>query len=186
MTKQNEFKLGDIVEVIDTVFDSSRIQIGMRARVIDLERCFDSDVGLEFFEDVHGHSMDGTTKSGYGWYVRKSVLKVVSESVDENPEKITVYLEGTRTTVVLEDGSTGTADLMHGDTYSVEKGIEIAKAKALISRKTKERDELVQKGIELISQLEEITMNHKATVEPIPAINQEIADLEEKIKVIGG
>lgn len=186
MTKQNEFKLGDIVEVIGTVFDNNRIQIGMRARVIDLERCFGSDVGLEFFEDVHGHSMDGTTKSGYGWYVRKSVLKVVSESADESPEKITVYLEGTRTTVVLEDGSTGTASLMHGDTYSVEKGIEIAKAKALIDRKTKRLDELREKANKLSTQIIAIQREYQETVKPIQSIEDEILELEEKVVEIGG
>lgn len=185
MTKQNEFKLGDIVEVVGNVWDNDTIKIGMKARVADF-KCQEKNVGLSFFENIDGHTLCGQAERGYGWYVEKSVLKVVNDSVSNEPEKIYVVLEGNKTTVTLEDGSTGTANLMHGDTYSVEKGIEIAKAKALISRKTKERDELVQKGIELISQLEEITMNHKATVEPIPAINQEIADLEEKIKVIGG
>ncbi|MGG4105255.1 hypothetical protein AAXB25_15160 [Paenibacillus lautus] len=183
--KMNEFKLGDIVEVIDSVHDRSMIQIGMRAKVKNFN-CKEENVGLEFFENIDGHTLKGDAKEGYGWYVNKSVVELVDDSVVERPEKITVYLEGTRTTVVLEDGSTGTSNLMHGDTYSVEKGIEIAKAKALIARKTKERDTLVEKGNEMLKQIDDLIMERRDIVGPIPTLNIEIADLQEKINVIGG
>lgn len=60
------FKVGDLIEVKDKIFDNMHIKKGMFARVIcDRE----NSVGLEFFDNINGHTCNGRGTLGKCWFV---------------------------------------------------------------------------------------------------------------------
>ncbi|WP_090739382.1 hypothetical protein [Paenibacillus sp. Mc5Re-14] len=179
MTKR-QLKIGDEVEVIRNTYNDY-IKIGMKGVVKDL-RCNNQEIGVCFNEhDIHGHDLNGKVKYGHGWYFYLSEIKHI-----EHSEKITVMLEGKRTTVTLEDGSVGISNPTYKDKYNLEKGIEIAKTKALIARNKKKGEEMEGKAQKLSVQIADLQREYSEVVNHIPFIYNEITELEGKVKEIGG
>lgn len=176
--RKKQFKIGDEVKVIKKTYNDY-IEIGMKGVVKLLHD--NNYVGVAFETNIQGHDLGGLTTFGHGWNIEEDDVELV-----EKTEKIFVVLEGKKTTVTLEDGSVGTASPMAKDEYSVEKGIEIAKVKAMIARNKKKGEEMEGKAQKLSVQIADLQHEYQEVVNHIPSIYNEITELEEKVKEIGG
>jgi hypothetical protein len=70
-----KFKVGDRVKCIGTTIKGY-------GKVGTVRRTGDS-VGVEFDENVDGHTLDGCCEKGYGWWIKSSDLELVTESKQE-------------------------------------------------------------------------------------------------------
>lgn len=91
----SRFKLGDTVKAIHAVDNNVHI-VNKIGTIIDI---YGTDTyGVEFDEDIDGHSCSNKGKFGYCWYCGEADL------VEAHEEKIVITITGKTTTAKLYDG----------------------------------------------------------------------------------
>ena len=73
LLEYDEYQIGDRVRCIS---DNNPRTLGKIGTVIDLSVY--GNVGVDFGEDIGGHSIGGKTRFGYGWYLMAEEVELVS------------------------------------------------------------------------------------------------------------
>lgn len=72
----SKFKVGDLVEVLEEGFLDD-VKVGATGVVVDINKDYPSYVGVDFGEDIDGHSCNEHCANKQGWYINEDHLKVV-------------------------------------------------------------------------------------------------------------
>lgn len=73
-----EFKVGDKVICVKDYVD--KVKVGLKGVIVDME----SSIGVEWEEDIGGHDCGGYCKSGYGYFVNRDNIKLLTSSDETN------------------------------------------------------------------------------------------------------
>lgn len=127
------FKIGDRVRCVKD--DSNDKVVGKVGTVLTFLN--KEVVGVAFDEDVDGHSMSGSTRLGYGWYLKESEL----EFVDAIDVKVIITTKGNTTTAKLMSGkecvAKAVAKCSPGDVFDPLVGAQIALQRLVEQRGSK-------------------------------------------------
>ena len=81
-------QVGDIVRCTKTYMNRYEAleKIGV---VLKVDRFDPPRYGIEFFENIRGHDLNGSCKVGHGWFMPESCL----ELVDDTPQEVSFTMD---------------------------------------------------------------------------------------------
>lgn len=73
-----QFKVGDIVKTIKNI--DSKITKGMIGKIVEITD--EIRLGIEFNENIQGHSLNGKVKYNHGWYCRQEYITKINTNIN--------------------------------------------------------------------------------------------------------
>lgn len=126
--KNKKFKIGDRVKVISHILGAPDKRVMGKNATVILKGVFgDFEYGIEFDENVNGHSCAEHGKDGCCYYAYENNLELIAP---KNNKKIVITSDGVETLARLYEGNkvvkSATAKCSPHDEYNFEAGAKIA------------------------------------------------------------